>query len=248
MAPLHIAGRAVGPGQPVLFSASDGVSGREAWVTDGTTAGAQFLSDIAPGPESGNPRQFVLSGSRVYFGAMGSEELSLWSVPWVRATEAGSCRDGVDNDSDGRIDCADDECTSAIACLSADPDADGVPTRDDCAPLDPRVHAVPVEIDALTIQRLTVPGGVVLDWDDRSTQAGTATVYDVASGLLSNLPGGAPAGCLARDLTVTVYFDGSTAPAGDGFYYLVRARNSCGPAPGEGWGRDSLGAPRPACP
>jgi hypothetical protein len=31
-------------------------------------------------------------------------------------------------------------------------------------------------------------------------------------------------------------------------YYLVRTTNACGPPVGEGWGRDSSGAQRPACP
>ena len=34
----------------------------------------------------------------------------------------------------------------------------------------------------------------------------------------------------------------------DGFYYLVRAANACGPAATQGWGSDSLGRARPACP
>ena len=42
----------------------------------------------------------------------------------------GDCSDGIDNDDDGEIDCADVGCTSAIGC--DDLDGDGWYSRDDC--------------------------------------------------------------------------------------------------------------------
>jgi len=39
-----------GAGQRMLFSADDGVNGRELWVTDGRAAGTRMVKDINPGP------------------------------------------------------------------------------------------------------------------------------------------------------------------------------------------------------
>ena len=40
-------------GDSIFFSATDGVHGRELWVSDGTTAGTQMLLDVNPGSGSG---------------------------------------------------------------------------------------------------------------------------------------------------------------------------------------------------
>ncbi|NOK06672.1 MULTISPECIES: ELWxxDGT repeat protein [Myxococcus] len=65
----------------VLFTASDGLSGMEPWVSDGTEAGTRRLADIAPGAFSSNPRLFTRAGDTLYFvandGTTGDE---LWRV------------------------------------------------------------------------------------------------------------------------------------------------------------------------
>jgi ELWxxDGT repeat protein len=43
----------------LVFGANDGSTGRELWVTDGTTAGTTLLKDINPGPGSSSPRDFA---------------------------------------------------------------------------------------------------------------------------------------------------------------------------------------------
>ena len=43
----------------------------------------------------------------------------------VEGDTAGECDDGVDNDLDGDIDCADDGCAAATACVAADDDDSG---------------------------------------------------------------------------------------------------------------------------
>lgn len=40
-------------GDQLLFIADDGESGRELWITDGTTEGTRLLSDIQVRPEAG---------------------------------------------------------------------------------------------------------------------------------------------------------------------------------------------------
>jgi ELWxxDGT repeat protein len=56
-------------GDTLLFSADDGVSGRELWKTDGTSAGTERLKDIWPGPEAGWPSSLAGIGSLLYFSA-----------------------------------------------------------------------------------------------------------------------------------------------------------------------------------
>jgi len=56
-------------GQNVVFSADDGKSGRELWISDGKPGGARLLMDLLPGKDSGNPTEFFLAGDRLLFRA-----------------------------------------------------------------------------------------------------------------------------------------------------------------------------------
>ena len=40
----------------MLFVADSGSTGRELWITDGTTAGTRLLKDINPGATGSNPQ------------------------------------------------------------------------------------------------------------------------------------------------------------------------------------------------
>ncbi len=86
-----------------------------------------------------------------------------------------------------------------------------------------------------------------LDW---SVLAGSPR-YDLASGPLSALRAdrvATEARCIRQALTLPGVFDTRPDPAsGDGYYYLVQARNDCGPS---GFGFDTDGFPRavPDCP
>ncbi|HYE50155.1 MAG TPA: ELWxxDGT repeat protein, partial [Azospirillaceae bacterium] len=63
----------------VVFSANDGSSGTELWVTDGTTSGTSLLSDIRTGTAGSFPTQFAPLGSKVLFqGNDGSTGTELW--------------------------------------------------------------------------------------------------------------------------------------------------------------------------
>ena len=79
--------------------------------------------------------------------------------------------------------------------------------------------------------------------------AGTGTAYDLASDSIANMRtfSVADALCIERGLATTSYRDTRLTPP-DGYYYLVRAANSCGPGPGQGWGFSSMASLRPACP
>ena len=88
-----------------------------------------------------------------------------------------------------------------------------------------------------------------LTWTSETAVAGPGTRYDIASDVVSALwrVRSANAACVQLGVAGTTFTDTRPVTA-DGWYYLVRAVNPCGPPVGQGWGSDSLGRPRPACP
>lgn len=158
------------------------------------------------------------------------------------------CANGLDDDSDGEVDCDDADCIDDPACASADADGDGAPNGVDCLPSDATAFAVPPEVSRLLVTRPPASTDAALDWTDMTPFAGSSTTYSVATNLLSELHRirVASGACLATDLTVPSFVDARDVSS-DGFWYLVRAENACGPPAGERWGQDSLGGQRPGC-
>lgn len=75
-------------GERVLFSADDGLHGRELWITDGTAQGTRLLADLVPGSQGSDPIGLRRIGARVVFAAR-TPQLGL--EPWVTdGTEAGT--------------------------------------------------------------------------------------------------------------------------------------------------------------
>ena len=70
-------------GSQLFFAANDGVSGKELWVTDGTTAGTTMVKDINPGPSGSIGdhiyRQMSNFGGKVWFAASSGPGATLWS-------------------------------------------------------------------------------------------------------------------------------------------------------------------------
>ena len=58
-------------GNRVFFSANDGSTGRELWVTDGTPAGTVLVKNIRPGSKSSSPAQLTAVGNKLFFTANG---------------------------------------------------------------------------------------------------------------------------------------------------------------------------------
>ncbi len=169
---------------------------------------------------------------------------------WVLKVSAGrfvlddADADGVPDRNDNCVTVANgaqgdaDLDTLGDAC---DPDDDNDSLADtlDCAPLDPS-QGRPGEVAALDLQ-----DHVTLLW----TSLTLADGYDLSRGALSPLASTQDYGaCLATGLTQTVFSDLSIPAAGDGYLYLVRARDAgCG-GPGT-FGARSDGSERPAlCP
>ena len=66
-------------GDKVIFTADDGSTGDELWVTDGTRAGTILLKDIESGSGSSSPENMIRVGDKVYFAAETSTEgKELW--------------------------------------------------------------------------------------------------------------------------------------------------------------------------
>jgi ELWxxDGT repeat protein len=73
-------------GGVVLFTADDGLTGRELWVTDGTEAGTRQLRDLRPGAEGSQPHDLVAFGGAVYFFASaGGPGEALWRTDGTAA-------------------------------------------------------------------------------------------------------------------------------------------------------------------
>ncbi len=120
--------------------------------------------------------------------------------------------------------------------LGGDRDLDTFLNGDDCGPGDPTAWAPAAEVTALTAapaESGAASAPTHLAWDAQAPGTGPGVRYDVAAGTVSVLrsSGLASAACLAGDLELPSYDDARGDPApGDGFFYLVRAENSCATA------------------
>jgi len=137
--------------------------------------------------------------------------------------------------SDGNACTQADTCQSGT-CQSGPPlDADGdghaalLCGGNDCNDANPQVWLAPVDVTSLM---LSGASGTSVTWDGQGQLAGPETTYDLASGALP-APGTGfslvPNTCLLSDSSSTSFVETRPDPANDtGFWYLSRARNSCG--------------------
>ncbi len=88
-------------------------------------------------------------------------------------------------------------------------------------------HSVPTEVASLTV---VGKNPTVLSWSP-ALSSGLPLIYEVATGLLDDLGGPGKFGlgeCLAGGVPGSSFEDTRAAPpGGEGYYYMVRARNAC---------------------
>jgi len=113
-----------------------------------------------------------------------------------------------------------------------DLDRDQSPLGVDCNDLDASVTRAPLEVAGVALAR--IGSTAQLSWTSQDSTAGSGTSYDVVTGdtqTLRNTKNYSGASCLVGQHPDTPYTDGRTGPGpGASYYYLVRARNSCGTA------------------
>jgi photosystem II stability/assembly factor-like uncharacterized protein len=120
----------------------------------------------------------------------------------------------------------------------ADADGDGSDNLTDCAPDDGGAFAAPGEVGGLVLG-----AGGALGWSSLAGAAGSATTYQVLRGRTDELPvgGGVSETCLVSTTATPAASDPDAVREGQGFWYLVRARNACGIG---SYGETSAGEPR----
>jgi hypothetical protein len=127
----------------------------------------------------------------------------------------------------------------------SDSDGDGEPNLTDCAPADSTLKAPAAEVINLLMSDLG--NSTQLAWDSQDAAAGSGTVYDVVTGLVSDLiaqDNYSSATCGINDHADTPYVDVNADPAvGAVRYWLVRAWNGC--TTGGGTYGDSTETPDP---
>jgi N-acetylneuraminic acid mutarotase len=126
-----------------------------------------------------------------------------------------------------------------------DADLDGVADGLDCAPLDDGAFGLAAEVTGLSFDA----DKATLRWNSAAPGAGVGTTHDVLRGALGDLPVGSGAAetCLETHISAAEAFDDDSLDPDAGFFYLVRASNSCGIG---SWGSASDGSERmsSACP
>jgi len=152
--------------------------------------------------------------------------------------------DGLDNDCDGTPDnnVVDTDHDGQNDCVDGDDDNDTVADGADCAPLNAGAFAAPAEVSDVDV---LAGAPTPITWATQTL--GSATSYDVATGLLSAASGTlsfSAGSCLGVDGAPPFTDSRGAPPAGQAYYYMVKARNACGPGTYGTMARDTA----PACP
>jgi hypothetical protein len=139
-----------------------------------------------------------------------------------------ACNSSEDQDGDEWADVFDN-CPAVSNPTQADADHDVHGDACDCAPSDGGAFAVVSEVQGVLVTGLASSTDVT--WVAQS--AGSGTVYDVVTELLSSVLAAGPspyqaATCLSNNQASSLVSDGRMPPSADAFVYLVRAQNGCG--------------------
>jgi hypothetical protein len=154
---------------------------------------------------------------------------------------AGTCDPGSGNCSnpiqpngtpcDDQVACTLSDACQAGVCRGTPQDVDGDGQGDslcggtDCADANPFVWSAPVQVTGLTVATASPAN---LAWASQGTLVGPETTYDLVSGTLSSDPVASfTSGACMQSGGGPSFIDSRPDPA-TAFWYLARARNSCG--------------------
>jgi len=186
-------------GDRILFSARDGVIGREPWISDGSFAGTASLGDLAAGASGSDPRYFAEVGSIALFSAWtpgtGRELFATDGTPGGTALVA-DLVPGSDSSSPAELTTLGGlvvfrACEPAGGCelWSSDGTAPGTTQIADLLP--GTVGSFPEQLTAAAgkiLFRATTPSSGTELWVTDGTEAGTSLLAEIAPGALSSLP------------------------------------------------------------
>jgi hypothetical protein len=165
-------------------------------------------------------------------------------VPLAAETQ---CGDGIDGDRDGLIDCLDTDCCAESACDGFDLDGDGLAAACDCLDNDGSTWGTPGEATNLNLFYYG-PGYTSLAWASPAVPGAAVDSYDVirAAGPNDFSAGGT---CVSVTPGMNTTTDSPEPDPGGGFFYLVRAKNTCPNGIGPlGWSSSGTLHTAPACP
>jgi len=111
----------------------------------------------------------------------------------------------------------------AVMC-AADMDHDGANDSQDCAPEDPATWSTPGEVGTVLVSKSG--GSALLQWLPPVSPGGTAPQYDTIRSVVSDFELGSSTCVESGDSSDLTASDPTVPPAA--YYYLIRARNTCG--------------------
>jgi hypothetical protein len=112
--------------------------------------------------------------------------------------------------------------------LGVDRDEDAVLDFDDCADGDAQTFTLPEGIDDLALNQNS---STVLSWTLQASSTGPSLRHAILGGEIDDLhaSGVSSTGCVAGEIATATWADPRPdPPAGNGYFYLVRAENPCG--------------------
>jgi ELWxxDGT repeat protein len=199
-----------GGGGLILFSADDGVAGRELWKTDGTPTGTVLVKDILPGSGSGVPyfehdtairlEGFAVAGGKLFFVADdGTTGVELWKsdgteagtqlvrdiFPGSRSSEIRWLTAGAGN----RVFFVADDGISGRELWTSDGTAGGTHQVRDIAPgVASSLPEYLFPVAGKVVFAAWEPAGGRELWVSDGTEAGTHRLQDIAPGAESSSP------------------------------------------------------------